>query len=271
MAKEKYFVANFSGGKDSTAMVLHLMETGAPLNEVINVDTGLEFPGMYEHIDKIKKIVQGYGIKYTTIKAAKGFDYWFSEHEFTTRQGEKKTGYSWPNRIARWCTSRLKTEPIKAHMSPLLAKYDVYHYIGLAADEKERLQRENNQNPSHIHPLVDWGWTESDALKYCIAKGYDWGGLYEIFNRVSCWCCPLQRISELKKLWEHFPDLWEQLKTWDSKTDRPFKDNLSVPMWEKRFELEETFKKQGLNSSMKTKAFRNALREEFKKMGVNTR
>ena len=31
-----------------------------------------------------------------------------------------------------------------------------------------------------------------------MTRGFDWGGLYQIYNRCSCWCCPLQRIGALK-------------------------------------------------------------------------
>lgn len=42
----------------------------------------------------------------------------------------------------------------------------VIEYVGIAADEQYRLERANNQNPNHRHPLVDWGWTERDCLRY---------------------------------------------------------------------------------------------------------
>ena len=34
---------------------------------------------------------------------------------------------------------------------------------------------------------------------------------YEIYHRASCWCCPFQRIDELRKLRKHHPELWEKL------------------------------------------------------------
>lgn len=47
MEKEKYYVVSFSGGKDSTAMLLRLLELGEPINEIIFCDTYKEFPQMY--------------------------------------------------------------------------------------------------------------------------------------------------------------------------------------------------------------------------------
>ena len=42
-----------------------------------------------------------------------------------------------------------------------------------------------------------------------------WRDLYRIFNRVSCWCCPLAPIGELRKLWKFYPDLWAKLQSWE--------------------------------------------------------
>lgn len=41
--KRKRYVASISGGKDSMAMVLGLMEKGWPLTHCVYFDTGMEF------------------------------------------------------------------------------------------------------------------------------------------------------------------------------------------------------------------------------------
>lgn len=48
-----YHVASFSGGKDSTAMVLRLIEEQKPLNEVIFFDTGMEFQAVYDVVKTV--------------------------------------------------------------------------------------------------------------------------------------------------------------------------------------------------------------------------
>jgi hypothetical protein len=35
---------------------------------------------------------------------------------------------------------------------------------------------------------------------------------------VSCWCCPLQGLEELRTLRREFPELWEQLLEWEAQT-----------------------------------------------------
>ena len=140
----------------------------------------------------------------------------------------------------------------------LINQYELIEYVGIAADEQPRLDRESNKN--HNHPLVDWNWTESDALNYCYDKGFDWEGLYEIFDRVSCWCCPLQSLKDLKSLWKHFPDLWNELNEMDKHTWRKFKPDYSVEELTARFELEEKLEGEGKSINPHNKEFREALK-----------
>ena len=48
-------VISLSGGKDSTAMLLMMLERGEPIADIMFFDTGWEFPQMYEHLIKIAK------------------------------------------------------------------------------------------------------------------------------------------------------------------------------------------------------------------------
>lgn len=103
--------------------------------------------------------------------------------------------------------------------------------------------------------------TEADCLRYCYERGYDWGGLYEHFRRVSCWCCPLQSLEELRQLYRHYPELWEQLKTWDRRTWRKFRADYSVEELEVRFDFEEECVRAGKPTA--GKAFFTELRKRL--------
>ena len=48
-----YHAVSLSGGKDSTAMLLLMIEQDMPIDVVLNADTGMEFPEMYGHISKV--------------------------------------------------------------------------------------------------------------------------------------------------------------------------------------------------------------------------
>lgn len=201
---------------------------------------------MYTHIERVRKVVEDKGIKFSLIRHEWSFDYWMFEYEpkrrkpkeFIDKYGEAK-GKSWATSRARWCTGELKIKLMDKYFKELEKQYNIITYIGIAADETERLSRENQQEKNHVHPLVEWGWSEADCLNYCYSLGYDWGGLYEIFSRVSCWCCPLQPLEELRKLRKHFPDLWEELKDMDRRTWQQFRKDYSVEELEKRFDFEE--------------------------------
>lgn len=260
-----YIVVSFSGGKDSTAMLLRMIELGEHIDEVVCCDTTKEFPAMYRHIERVRQVVEDTGIKFTMLKAEHDFDHLMFNHQPKRRKSENRQllGYGWPRAMIRWCTTELKVRPTNRYFKELRDKYNVIQCIGLAADEDYRLERVNNQDPTHRHPLVEWGWSETDCLKYCYDHGYDWEGLYEVFNRVSCWCCPLKSLEELRKLRKHCPDLWGELKVMDRKAWDQFQKNYSVDDLEIRFQFEEERIVQGL--SITNRDFHNQLKERLGK------
>ena len=265
MKKKKWVAVSFSGGKDSTAMLLRMMELGEHIDEVVCCDTYKEFPAMYRHIAKVKETVEANGIKFTELRNDESFDYLMFEKSKTRGKFAHQSGRGWPSPMVRWCTGELKRDVVRRHFGKLSKLYDVIQCIGIAADEAYRLERENNQNANHRHPLVEWGWDEETCLKYCYDHGYDWEGLYRIFGRVSCWCCPLRGIGEQRKLWKHFPDLWEELKDMDNRTWNQFRADYSVDDLEKRFEFEEERLAQGL--SITNRDFHNKLKERLAAQG----
>ena len=143
-------------------------------------------------------------------------------------------------------------------MKKLKENYTLIQYVGIAADETDRVK-------DKCYPLVEWGMTEKDCLAYCYAKGFDWDGLYRIFSRVSCWCCPLQGLTELRKLYRYFPDLWKRLEEWDENTWRSFRKDYSVRQLAVRFDFEKKWQAAGGN--IRSRAFYSALRDELARLG----
>lgn len=213
----EWITVSFSGGKDSTAMLLHMIENGDHIDEVINIDTGMEFPQMYEHIRKVKSIVEEHGIKYTTIRDTHTFEWYMFDKPVSSKKYGEYKGYGFPTPVMRWCTKHMKMEPLRKYLAQYRGKNRVIHCVGLASDEMKRLSRPNNIRPDQRHPLVDWGWSEKDCLEYCYNRGFDWGGLYNHFTRVSCWCCPLASLGEFRQLYRNYPELWKQLQSYEDK------------------------------------------------------
>lgn len=231
-------------------MLLLMIECGMPIDAVISADTGMEFPEMYEHLAKVDNyLYRERGIHITTLRHPHGFEYLMFDVpqqkkraiERRIAMGQPLTGYGWPGIRVRWCTGQLKTHLIEKEVNRLKGEYGALHYVGIAADEAWRCKGEQ-------YPLVEWGITEAAALRICYDRGYDFGGLYEIYHRASCWCCPFQRIDELRKLRKHHPELWKKLMELDRRALTQFgpgplgqfKQNWSVERLEQRFSIEDT-------------------------------
>ena len=209
----------FSGGKDSTAMLLILIEKGVPFNEIVYFDPGSwEFAEMKKHIKQVEKYIQRPIIR---LKTEKSFDYWFWQHWPKGTHHQPGLGKSWPCFTRRWCT-RVKTQTIDKYCGNAL------RYIGFAMDEAHRCNTKNIQKLNAEFPLINWNMTESDCLHFMYSRGFRVSGLYNHFDRVSCWCCPLQPLSSLYTLWKHYPEYWEKLAMMDRITWQQFRKDYSV-------------------------------------------
>ena len=75
-AKENFHAVSLSGGKDSTCLLLLMIERGLPIDAVIWADTGMEFPEMYGHISKVDEhLYRERGLHITTLRSPKSFEY----------------------------------------------------------------------------------------------------------------------------------------------------------------------------------------------------
>lgn len=250
-------VVSLSGGKDSTAMLLMMLEKGESIADIVFFDGGWEFPQMLEHLEKLEQFI---GQKITRLRPRlpvgvvtekSPFDWLYSEYPVVKRGTAQVhfIGRGWPTPKRRWCTG-VKQDALKAHLLALTHRegvvLPVQQCIGFAADERERLDGPTKRDGIyHVqrYPLVEWNVTEADALAYCKQRGFTWGGLYRLFNRVSCFCCPLQSLGNLRTLRTHFPDLWQrmlEMESWLPPEDlgRRF-NHSSVSRLENRFYGEE--------------------------------
>ena len=65
-------IASVSFGKDSLYMLLRLIETGAPLDEVVFYDTGMEFQAIYDTRDAVLPLLAKHGIAYNELTPPPG-------------------------------------------------------------------------------------------------------------------------------------------------------------------------------------------------------
>lgn len=252
----KYSIVSFSGGKDSTCMLLMMLERNMKVDYILFCDTGMEFPQMYEHIAKVEKYIsERYGKHITTIQGKHSFEYYAYQHEKTKGANKGTHGYGWSGMMNRWCTKELKIRPVQEFFRDHgLNASNTKQYIGIAADEPKRVK-------DAIYPLFEWGITEADALRFCYNHGFDWGGLYENHTRLSCWCCPLMNTNDMRVLYRDYPDMWNRLKQLNSKIMEvsamehtnfyEFKqrdaDGRTLSQWEEKFKKELNSEQELMN------------------------
>lgn len=210
-------IISLSGGKDSTAMLLILLEKEIKVDHIVFFDTGWDFPEMIKHIDKLEKYI---GREIIRLKYKMSFD-----------EGFKKWGFASFNR--RWCTAR-KIDTINKFCN---THKPFMQWIGYSYSERKRIKKTIN----YCYPLVDWKLTEEDALKYCYKKGFDWDGLYELYKRLSCWNCPLQSLRDLEILWEFFPDYWNKLLAMQKQSKWQFRPDYTLEQLNEKFRREKNY------------------------------
>ena len=111
------WVVGLSGGKDSTALTMHLLETMEQLPPPIRnqkqvfvtcVNTLVEAPPVIDHvhkfIERLRLYIQDRGLRVEVIELV-------PEHEETFWSNVIGRGYPTPNRQLRWCTDRMKIRP----------------------------------------------------------------------------------------------------------------------------------------------------------------
>lgn len=233
-------IVNFSGGKDSTAMLLRLIEEGHQVDKIHFADVGpeAEFEEMYEFIDKVERFI---GREITRVRSDKWtFDSIF--YSYPTYGKKVNTIRGFPPSIGPACRYRswLKTEPLeKASGKGNLI------LIGIAADESSRSERAqyNNQKNQYRFPLIEWDMTEADCVKYCTDRDL-LNPLYSRFKRLGCWQCPKQSLHSFRTLYRYYPEKWAKLREYQRACDWPVTPRASV------FDLEERFKAEGMQKEL---------------------
>ena len=124
------------------------------------------------------------------------------------RDGTIQKGYGLCGGKCRWGTTE-KNITISKYLKQQYGE-DYKEYIGIASDETKRIEQERTMHK--LLPLVDWKMTEKDCLNYCYDKGLYWEEngirLYDILDRVSCWCCGNKNKTELENMRIYLPEYY---------------------------------------------------------------
>lgn len=195
-------IGAISGGKDSTAMALRLVECYPDVPfEWVCTPTGNEPDAWFAHMKALRERVG----PIVPVTLAGGLD------------GLIRHYNSLPNWRARWCTRELKIEPFAAY---LMKNAPARVYVGLRADEEERAGGDYHRDipgVEMIFPMRRWGWGIEHVRAYLEQQGQT------IPVRTDCKLCFFQRLIEWWELWRDDPDAYEQGVVYEYLTGHTFR------------------------------------------------
>ena len=83
-------------------MLLEMIRRDMRIDAVVFADTTMEFPPMYEHIDRVEQFLKAErGISVTRLMAEQSFEQ-FMFHAVKENPEYSTPGYGWPNISIRW-------------------------------------------------------------------------------------------------------------------------------------------------------------------------
>jgi len=217
IAEGALFVANHSGGKDSQAQLIRLLER-VPAAQMIVVHASLgamEWPGAME---LARDQAAAAGLPFIVATASKTL------LEMVERRFEGRPEVpSWPSASTRQCTSDLKRGPIQREVRRY-AKANGYKVIvnclGLRAQEspgraKRAPLRLNERDSNSVNTWYEWlpvhDLSSTEIFGIIEQAGQEPHYAYALGNdRLSCVFCIMANKRDLRNGREHRPELFAQ-------------------------------------------------------------
>lgn len=213
-------IASVSFGKDSLAM-LHLLIDREEVDEVVFYDTGAEFDAIYRERDRVLPILAEKGVAYTELRPRRPFFYDMLAKPVHKKNGTVQKGYGWCGGGCRWGTAQKNQAIDKLVRQRKREGLEVEMCVGIAADEASRAK------PGKRYPLIEEGMTERDCLELCYRLGATWNEdgtrLYDVIDRVSCWCCRNKNLRELRAIAHMLPRYYQMLQGLERAIGEPMK------------------------------------------------
>ncbi len=219
-------VISFSGGKDSSAMLVYLCEQYPDIKKhVVWADTGFEYPG---HKEWCEKIAKQFGLEVHRVKSEWDF--------FSIARNRQK----WPSPDCRKCTSTLKMEPINKWVRQNIKSTNIIMCSGLRAEESARRAKlpqveldtilTNSKRTVHdFYPLLNW--SEKDVRGYLQGAGIPLHDCYDYLSRLSCMVCIYNRKRELQAIKSNNREAFDKICEVEREINFTFKPGYTLDEW----------------------------------------
>jgi DNA sulfur modification protein DndC len=211
---DRPWLVGFSGGKDSTMLASLIFDAVLSIPaaqrkkpvSVLCTDTRVEIPAIVEMVEgtlaRMHKFSQqnSLSVEVNLLRPPPEQSFWVNVIG---------RGYPPPNRTFRWCTQRLKIDPVTVFVNQRLGHWSeaILHLGARRAESSSRAQTMAGRevcNGLHRHPDLPRVWvsnpieflTTEEVWAYLLQKPNPWGGdnrpLYKLYTNASDGECPIQ-------------------------------------------------------------------------------
>ncbi len=208
------WLVGFSGGKDSTMVASMVFEIIANIPQdlrkksvsIVCTDTRVEIPAIVENVEFQLAMMEQYsanqnlGITVHLLKPSPEQSFWVN---IIGR------GYPPPNRTFRWCTQRMKIDPVNHFVQQNIGHWGeaILHLGARRAESSSRAQTmavNKTRNGLRRHPDLPRVWvsnpieflTTEEVWAYLLQHSNPWGSdnraLYMLYANASTGECPIQ-------------------------------------------------------------------------------
>lgn len=215
-------IASCSFGADSMAQLILAHKYGEPVDIVLYCEVMFDLKNdisgeLPEHRDfiynvAIPKIKREFGYRVEIVRSRKDY---LDEFNAVICRGERKGKIRGFPIQGRCCINRdCKMPPIREFYKTLSDEYSTY--VGIAADEPERLARLKGND---ISLLAKYGITQAAAREIDEKYGL-LSPIYQFTKRNGCWFCPSQRLCETEHIYEQHRELLARLEELQAKPNK---------------------------------------------------
>ena len=211
----------FSGGKDSTALILWAKENLDSF-QTIFCDTNWEHPLTYKYIEYINETLLDKRLIILNSKKYHGFEDMCMQRKRV------------PSVVARFCTEELKLFPTKEYIQ----QFDNVHlYMGIRAEESAK--RAKMQQDIYDEDFYNC-WLHRPLLHYTAKDVFDLHKKNNInpnplylkgMTRVGCFPCIMVNYKELRNIIKQFPETIDKIRNMEIGLGKTFFSVDYIPEW----------------------------------------
>ena len=223
---DRPLMVSVSGGKDSTAMALWLIDQGLQDRcTFVFADTKWEHPSLYEYMDNVLEPKIG---KINRVSSSK---YPGGMADMVVAKG------AFPTRMTRFCTEHLKVNPLREFLAGMRADgLDPISVVGIRADESKRRSKFEEWDDGGPLKCDTWRplitWLVEDVVKIHNEHNITPCSLYlrdkHPSTRVGCYPCVMCRKSEILAVANNDPWRVDEIRQLESKVTEVMVEKLKA-------------------------------------------